>query len=224
MDSISSLIAGSGAAQSNASASADATPNEVAQEDFLRLMTEQLKAQDPFKPVENGEFLSQLAQFGTVNGIDDLNESFNKLSSALQSSQAYQASALVGREVLVESSSTTLREGQAVQGEVNAGAFASARLNIYSTSGELVHSRALQPDQQGIAAFVWRGETDAGTQAVPGQYLLEVQASNGRESFALTPHLQTQISSVSLDRGSPDLLLNLADRGQVRLPDVLEIR
>ena len=60
---------------------------ELGQDQFLKLMTTQLQNQDPFKPMENGEFLSQMAQFGTVSGIQGLQDSFRseEHTSELQS-------------------------------------------------------------------------------------------------------------------------------------------
>src|SRR5210317_928742 len=73
--------------------------DDMGQAEFLELMTTQLKFQDPMKPMENGDFLAQMAQFGTVSGINELNTNFNTLSSSFQSNQALQASTLVGRKV-----------------------------------------------------------------------------------------------------------------------------
>ncbi len=53
--------------------------DELGQTEFLELMTTQLQYQDPLEPMENGEFLSQMAQFGTVSGINDLNTNFNTM-------------------------------------------------------------------------------------------------------------------------------------------------
>ena len=77
---------------------------ELGQEAFLNLMITQLKNQDPFKPLDSGEFLGQLAQFGTVSGLQDLQTKFDSLSSALVSNQALQAASLVGHTALVPSS------------------------------------------------------------------------------------------------------------------------
>ncbi|MEY4377647.1 MAG: hypothetical protein RJB26_2197, partial [Pseudomonadota bacterium] len=60
---------------------------ELGQEEFLKLMVTQFKNQDPFKPLDNGEFLSQMAQFSQVTGLQDLNGKFDTLSSALNSNQ-----------------------------------------------------------------------------------------------------------------------------------------
>ena len=48
------------------------TPKSLGQEDFLKLMTTQLQNQDPFAPMENGEFIAQMAQFSTVTGITEM--------------------------------------------------------------------------------------------------------------------------------------------------------
>ena len=48
------------------------TSKDVGQDEFFKLMIAQLKNQDPMKPMENGEFLTQIAQFSTVNGIREL--------------------------------------------------------------------------------------------------------------------------------------------------------
>ena len=52
--------------------------DELGQSQFLELMLTQIKYQNPLQPAESGEFLSQLAQFGTVNGITELRSSFDK--------------------------------------------------------------------------------------------------------------------------------------------------
>ena len=52
---------------------------------FLKLMVTQLNNQDPFKPMENGEFLGQIAQFGSVTGLEKLNQNFESLAASITS-------------------------------------------------------------------------------------------------------------------------------------------
>src|SRR5450631_4511934 len=87
--------------------------------DFLTLMLAQLKNQDPTSPVDSNTFLSQLASLSEVQGITSLNTSFSALSSSLSSSQALQASSLLGHQALVNSSTATLAAGSAVTGAIN---------------------------------------------------------------------------------------------------------
>ena len=89
------------------------SPDELGQDDFMALMVAQMENQDPTKPMDNFEFLSQIAQFGTVSGIQALQTGLGDLSSALLSSQALQAADLVGREVVTDSNLGTLQaEGE----------------------------------------------------------------------------------------------------------------
>ena len=85
---------------------------ELGQTDFLHLMLTQLKNQDPFKPLDSSEFLGQLAQFGTVSGLAQLQTSFDGLASSLTSDQALQASGLVGRSALVPGAEALLANGK----------------------------------------------------------------------------------------------------------------
>ena len=79
--------------------SSDKKRTELGQDAFLKLMTAQMQHQDPFKPMESGEFLGQIAQFSTVSGIQAMQESLAGLSTALTSNQTLQAANLVGRGV-----------------------------------------------------------------------------------------------------------------------------
>ena len=74
---------------------------ETDQDMFLKLMLAQLENQDPLKPQDGTEFLSQMAQFSTVEGIGNLNKGIDELNGLYRSNQALQATALVGRDVLV---------------------------------------------------------------------------------------------------------------------------
>ena len=71
------------------------------QDRFLKLLTTQLRNQDPLNPMDNAQMTSQLAQISTVDGIAKLNATLEKLVGSQQGSDALQAAALVGRDVLV---------------------------------------------------------------------------------------------------------------------------
>ena len=91
-----------------------ATPRSLilGRTDFMTLMMTQLKNQDPFKPLDSGAFLGQLAQFGTVSGLAGLQTSFDSLKTSLLSNQALQAAGLVGRSALVEASTMAVGDGR----------------------------------------------------------------------------------------------------------------
>ena len=197
--------------------------NELGLDDFFKLMITQLKNQDPMKPLENGEFLSQIAQFGTVSGIDKLNKTFDDLASSLTSGQALQAGNLIGREVLVPGGVAALTPGAPVRGVVRLDASAAdVVLHVYNASGALVRDLSLGGHPAGDLQFSWDGMTAAGTYAPAGTYYVQAEALSGDKAHAVDTQLYARVDSVNLgDQGG--LTLDLAGLGTVPFSDIREI-
>lgn len=118
--------------------------DELGQSEFLELMITQLNNQDPMQPMQNGEFYSQIAQFSTVSGIQDLQQTFQQVASALYSGQALQASAMVGRSVLVSSPQANLASGGTVSGVIDVPRDTTQlNVDVYDQAGQLVRRIAL---------------------------------------------------------------------------------
>ena len=84
--------------QSVSAAGAATTPTKsglaaLGQGDFLKLMTEQLRQQDPFAPVDNKEMLAQMAQFSTLAGSTEANATLGDISAKLDALIAAQTAA-----------------------------------------------------------------------------------------------------------------------------------
>jgi len=198
--------------------------NNLGQADFLRLMTEQLKHQDPLKPLENNEFLGQLAQFSTVQGINDLKTSFAGLSSAMAGDQVLRGAALVGRTVLVPADKLALEEAvDSIHGVVAATAAGTVEFAITDANGTLVKTIQVNADAAGEVAFSWDG-TDADGKRLPaGDYSIsatQVEAASGDKS-PLSTYIQARVESVSI--GSDGLYLNLDGLGTAPLAWVLRV-
>lgn len=205
-------------------AAPDKDSQVLGQTDFLQLMTTQLQNQDPFSPLENGEFIGQMAQFGTVSGIGSLQKSFENFASALQSNRALEASVMVGRSVLVPGSSATLEQGGTVTGAVFLPAAASnVVIKIYTPAGELVATRSLQGQPAGLANFEWDGLDDSGNPAIPGSYTIEAEARIGTLSEQVGVLMSGNVDSVTLGSGIGDFTLHVAGIGDVRVDDIVQI-
>ncbi|HEX3914430.1 MAG TPA: flagellar hook capping FlgD N-terminal domain-containing protein [Steroidobacteraceae bacterium] len=193
--------------------------------DFLTLMLAQLQNQDPTSPVDSNTFLSQLAELSEVQGITSLNTSFSTLSSSLSSSQALQASSLLGHQALVNSSSANLAAGATVTGAVNIPQTTSqAVLNISDASGALVSQINLGAQSAGLASFSWNGTTSSGAQAPPGTYTLSAQYAGATSGgTAATTLVNGTVESVSMGAGSTGLTLNVAGIGSVPFSNVQQI-
>ncbi len=202
-----------------------ATKSELGAEDFLKLMTMQLKNQDPFKPLDSGDFLGQLAQFGAVSGLKQLQTQFETLAGSIVSSQALQASSLLGRDVLINASSGYLEGGRSLEGAVDVPSGAqSVRVLIVDSSGQIVRTLDLGAQAPGLASFSWDGQTDSGAEAAPGRYSLRAQTYlNGKAMDAAQTLISAPVESVTLGAGQSGLSLSLRGLGDMPFSAVRRI-
>ena len=197
--------------------------SELGQADFLKLMTTQLQNQDPFAPMENGEFLAQIAQFSTVSGIQDLQASFEKLSQSLVSNQALQATNLVGRSVLAPTGIAALEQDGGVKGVVEVPASSNeVQVTIHAASGETIRRLHLGGQPAGNAQFQWDGRKDDGTRALPGTYFIAASGQYDGRQVALDTLLSSTVDSVTLG-GDGGLLLDLRGVGPLDFTQVRQI-
>ena len=209
----------------NKAQSTDSKANdELGQAEFLELMTAQLKYQDPMAPMENGDFIGQMAQFGTVSGIGDLNTAFNGMAASFQSNQALQASTMVGRNVLVPGNQFNL----AADGEMQMGvdlehAASKVVVNITDASGQLVHriEKGYQP--AGLLDLHWDGINRQGSRVGPGSYRVNTEVHQGNEVTAGTMLMTVQVESVTLGKTGQDLTLTVSNLGDIEMSQIRKI-
>lgn len=200
-------------------------PSKLGQNEFLELMTTQLSNQDPFQPMENGEFMGQIAQFGTVNGVNELLTSFQDLASNLQSSQALQASNLIGRQVLVNHNQGYLpAEGNLLGAVELASSSDDVAVNVFDANGELLGREELGAQPAGLLQFNWDGTTLSGQRAPSGRYRIEVEANYGGNTEALTPQVVDQVHSLTLGGGGQQMQVELENLGTVSFNQVNQIQ
>ncbi len=198
--------------------------DRLGQTDFLKLMVTQLENQDPFKPMESGDFLGQIAQFGTVAGIEDLQKSFKDVARSLYSGQALQAAALVGRQVMVPVDMALMEPGQGQWGAADlAGSASDVVISVHDQSGALVRQMSLGPRAPGLAEFRWDGRDDAGELAQAGVYEFRAQAHGAGRAEALGVYLAAGVDSVSLGNRDGSLTLHVDGLGEIDFSKVRRI-
>jgi flagellar basal-body rod modification protein FlgD len=197
---------------------------ELGQEDFLALLSAQLANQDPLAPVDNKEFITQMSQFASVDSLQTLVNEFGALSSSLTSNQALQASALVGRNVLVSGSEAYLAEGGVVAGQLNLESTTSnIRFEIRDGSGQVVRSISVGTQEAGDIDFIWDGNNDAGEPMPPNMYTIAAFGQVGGASEQLSTSVIARVESVSLGNSDGRILINLAGLGQIDFNEVKEV-
>ncbi len=206
---------------STAPASDVRAPSELGQEEFMELMVAQLENQDPTKPMDNFEFLSQIAQFGTVNGIQGLQEGFDSLAGMLQANQTLPAASLVGSKVMTESNLGVLQSEESLGATIDLRGNASeVGLYVQDMAGRLVHSRTLGPAAAGELQVSWDGTTDDGSAALPGQYRISAEAVIDGQVQAVSVYTHSEVKSVTIDPGNAGVRLGLDGGDEVQLSAV----
>ena len=137
------------------------TKNQLGQEDFLKLMTTQLQNQDPFAPVDNADFIAQMAQFSTVTGITSMDETMKSVSEQLSEMRIASTTQMMGHSVLVPGKYARPDKEGVVSGLVDLPDTA-ANLNIIfeSSDGEVLHQDSLGLQKAGLVGFEWRDLPD----------------------------------------------------------------
>ncbi len=190
---------------------------ELGKNEFLNLLVAQLNNQNPLEPQGNGEFIAQLAQFSQVEGIEKLNTSMGSLVTGYQSSQALQASSLVGRKVIVPGDKAVVDTSESFKASLILPTSSSnVAVNIYDKSGAAVSRINLGEQAAGNVSFICKDAS--GNLLPPGTYKFEAQASYAEGTKGLYTLLPANVDSVTL--GGSELMLNLAGLGSVPMSQV----
>ncbi|OQW78502.1 MAG: flagellar hook capping protein [Proteobacteria bacterium ST_bin11] len=197
----------------------------LGQDQFLKLLTTQMTHQDPMKPMDNGEFLGQMAQFSTVSGIQDLQASFKDFASSLSSDQALQAAGLVGRHVSAPAREALLGAGGSVSGDFempSSSPNVSVKI-INPQTGAIVREIDMGAQAVGTTTFEWDGKDSSKQLADPGVYKIQAEAQIDGVNTVLATNIKSLVKSVTMGGGSGGLQVNLDGVGTVKFSQIKQI-
>jgi flagellar basal-body rod modification protein FlgD len=188
---------------------------------FLKLLVTQMQNQDPLNPMDNAQVTSQIAQINTVNGIEKLNSAFAGFSASVLSTQALQATGLIGHGVLANGNSMQLANGHAIGGVALTEPVDDLVVTITSVSGQTMRTMHLGAQDAASMVFDWDGTGDAGGTAAPGKYLFKVSATRGNQNIDVTPLAFGTVGSVGINGST--LTLDTDTLGSVAVSDIKRI-
>jgi len=198
--------------------------NDLNQEQFLKLMLTQLQNQDPTAPMESAEFLTQLAQFGTVSGIQGLQNQFVDVANSLSADRALRGAALLGKGALTPTESLQLADSGEVRFSLDLATPAtSVQIQLKDSQGRSVRTIELGAQNEGLLDVSWGGIDDDGRRLPPGSYRVEAFARQGLRNEAVGVFSASVIKGVELAQGSGDLRLELDDERTIDLAQVRRI-
>lgn len=149
---------------------ADGTEQQLSQEDFFAMLTEQLANQDPTAPVDNDQMVAQMTSFTMADGISQLNDKFESFAASMTSNQALQASSLIGQNVLVQGNIGHMAaQGDGLSGVVvNEQTVQNMKINIENQYGEVIKTIDAGTQAAGNIALSGTGKTLRGMICLKG--------------------------------------------------------
>jgi flagellar basal-body rod modification protein FlgD len=177
---------GTAAAPSSSSTSANALASLSGNfQNFLQMLMTQLKNQDPTSPMDTNTFTTELVQFSSVEQQINTNANLTQLIQLTQGDTVVQSASLLGKQVVVQSTSLPLQNGAgAVQFTGTAGQ--KVAINVSDSSGTVQKSVQLTATQ-GSNSWTWDGTSNAGNKLADGSYTVSVNdVSSGGSGTALT--------------------------------------
>ena len=197
----------------------------LGQEEFLTLMTAQLQNQDPMEPMDNGDFIAQMAQFSTVTGITDMANSMKAMADELKQFRVASISNIMGNSVLVPGDVTVADRNGELHGvfELDKTAI-DTRVNfVDAQSGELLKAKNMGPQASGLIGFEWR-DLPAAYRDGSKQIRVEVMVNHGQGLENLQPSLFSKVVGAALNKDTGSTSLELENEQTVDASSVLRFR
>ncbi len=198
------------------------TKDQLGQDDFLKLMTTQLQNQDPFAPVDNADFIAQMAQFSTVTGITSMDQSIKSISDQLSEMRIASTTQLMGHSVLVPGKYARPDKEGIISGVVDLPETAG-NLNIIfeSSDGQVLHQDALGMQKAGLVGFEWK---DLPEEIKSSNSPITIRAFTGNVDD--TGELSTQVfASVSgTSKNDTGVMLEVEDYGTIDPSQVVRFK
>lgn len=189
---------------------------------FMKLLTAQLKNQDPLNPTDSKEFVTQLSQLTSVEQLTNMDQRLQALEIATAGVGNTQAVGLMGKTVTADGSSLRLGQVGGVSADYNLTAPADVKIKILNSNGQVVSTVNVGTASTGPHTFQWDG-TDGNGQRLPqGRYEMQVEAKDaaGNPAGAVSNYTGV-VTNISYENGYPELMIG--DR-RIMLGDVMTVQ
>jgi flagellar basal-body rod modification protein FlgD len=207
---------------------ADPTKSEVhgsstmGKDEFLKLMMAQLSQQDPTAPSDSNAFVAQLAQFSSLEQMQNVNSSLQSLLVGQASQNNTGAINLVGKDVLYKTDQLILEAGKTPTASAKLGAEASeVTATITDSTGKIVRTIKLGGQPAGDVEVKWDGREESGNTAKPGTYTVSITAKDSKGNLVDVEQRATgRVTGVSFEKGYPEAILG---EQRLKMSDIVEI-
>lgn len=200
-----------------AAAATPAAAKPLDRDAFLKLLVAQMKNQDPLKPMEGTEYVSQLSQFAMVEQAISQSKGLDTLSAQLGGIANNDAASLAGKKVTMRGQTMAFDGISAVKSAVTlAGPAASVSADVVDASGKVVRTIDLGTRPGGVTSITWDGKDANGNAAAKGTYTLRVKATTADgKPVSVTQDVTGIVTKISFEKGYPELTLDSGATGPI---------
>lgn len=176
---------------------------------FIKLLTTQLKNQDPLSPMDSSQFTQQLVQMTGVQQQLYSNDLLKQLVTNTGSGIST-AVTLIGKDVKATSADTGLADGKATWNYKLAPGASDVKLEVLDSNGKVVHAEAPSDLSAGDHSLTWNGKDLGGYQkANGGVYTLRITAKDSKGgAVSATPFVQGRVTAVEQQDGKTLITVN----------------
>lgn len=182
---------------------------QMDKDDFLKIMVTQMKNQDPTNPMKADQFATQLAQFTSVEQLQNLNSQMKKMATANQPLERLALTNMIGKVVTVDRDrfQHTETETSPLTYELPENA-KSVTISVINEAGEKVFSKELGAMPAGKQTYHWDGNKDTGEAMKSGGYIFRVQARGEmNQAIDMKSQSQEQVVGITFEGGEGMLLV-----------------
>lgn len=222
MSYVSSLLASNSTSTTSTSSSSSST-SSLGQDAFLQLLVTQLQYQDPLSPMDDKEFVAELAQFSSLEQLTEINTGIENLSSQNETQQLMGAVNFIGKTIEATGNAVSLSDGTATSVTFTLPSDAETCLvNVLDSSGTVVRTVDLGATSAGQVEFQWDGKDYDGNAMDDGQYQVAVTATDADGNLlTVTSTMSGTVVGVQQESGS--YYLNIGNDRYVAFTDITNV-
>lgn len=190
---------------------------------FFKLMMAQMKNQDPTSPMQSHEMAAQLANFSSLEQMQNMNQTLTAMKEGQKPMEQFQVLQFLGKSVAGDSSKVFRARGDKFhEFQFNLPMKAKeTELRVKNADGEVVKTYKLQNLKEGSNKIDWNGQDDKGTVMPEGPYQIFIEAKNEQgQKLSVKTEFDGVISGVNYTAEGPVLLVG---NQSIRLKDVKKI-
>lgn len=194
----------------------------LGKDDFLKLLVTQLRFQNPLSPLDNTEFTAQLAQFSSLEQLNNINTQLHDLLLFQNSLQNTLTSSLIGKQVKIPGNEVYLKDTSEISYTLQENA-SKIKISVYNSSGELVKEVNLGQQTSGEKSYVWDGTDNNGNHLSEGHYQIKVEAfDDSGKPVNVSTVVYGTVTGITFENNITYLIVD--NKTKIQLSEIKEIK